>query len=238
MFHDDGKTTLAVQSRVQGRGSQSGEQHRSCGVGGYLQARDQGVQTTGELRTTAPPRVESAGAASARRGGTLSFDDLRGSRRQLDRPEFIVGSVEDVAPHPGVGSFDVASGALDLGAIEGCDVVVRRCCDGDLRREISQVEVAFSQGMGGDDVPDVHDRCGHDVVEAVAFEEPAPAVLAEVGEWFAADQVQRGDQVGHALGAATLAAGAEPAEEVEIGEDAVQGVGRGNAVLMGLLSPR
>jgi len=114
----------------------------------------------------------------------------------LDRPELIVGSVEDVLPHPGVGSVGVAGGALDLGAIEGCDVVVRRCCDRDLRRDISQVEVAFSQGMGGDDVPDVHDRCGHDVVEALAFEEPTPPVLAEVGEWFAADQLQRGDHGG------------------------------------------
>jgi hypothetical protein len=111
-------------------------------------------RTTEVWCTASPPRVESAGAAPARRGGTLSFDDLRGSRRQLDRPEFIVCSVEDVAPHPGVGSFDVASGALDPGAIEGCDVVVRRCCDDDLRREISQVEVAFSQGTGGDDVPE------------------------------------------------------------------------------------
>ena len=92
--------------------------------------------------------------------------------------------------------------------------------------------------MGGDDVPDVDDRGGHDVVEPVAFEEPAPAVLAEVGERFAADEVQRGDQVGHAVGAAALAAGAEPAEQVEVAEDAVEGVGRRDAVLVGLLRPR
>ena len=107
-----------------------------------------------------------------------------------------------------------------------------------MRREVGQVEVADSQGMGGDDVPDVDDRGGHDVVEAVALEEPAPAVLAEVGERLAADEVQRGDEVGHPVGAAALAASAETPEQVEIAEDPVEGVGRRDAVLMGLLSAR
>lgn len=44
---------------------------------------------------------------------------------------------------------------------------------------------------------DVDDRCGHDVVEPVAFEEPAPAVLSEVGERLTTDEVQRGDEVSH-----------------------------------------
>ena len=157
-------------------------------------------------------------------GRAFVINDFRGSRRQLDRPVVVVTSIEDVVPQPRIGSFNVSHGSVDRDAVQSGDLVVLRRGECDVGREVGKVEVADSQGMGGDDVPDVDDRCRHDVVEPVTFEEPAPAVLAEVGERLAADEMQRGDEVGHPLGAAALAANAETPEQVEIAEDPVEGV--------------
>ena len=69
----------------------------------------------------------------------------------------------------------------------------------------------------------------------------ATAPLLEVRDLtveFAGDEVQRGDEIGHPLGAAALAASPQAPEQVEVAEDAVENIGRRDTVLVGLLRAR
>jgi hypothetical protein len=51
-----------------------------------------------------------------------------------------------------------------------------------------------------DDVADIDDGAGHDVVPPVSFEKPGPVVLVKVSERLTADQSERRNQIADAVG--------------------------------------
>ncbi|MBD3783000.1 MAG: hypothetical protein IE926_08615, partial [Micrococcales bacterium] len=113
----------------------------------------------------------------------------------------------------------VTSGVSDGGEIEQRCVLLRCRVVCSLGGAPGGGDVACVEGVGGDEVGDVDDGAGEVMVEAVAVVEPGPSCGAELGEGFAADEVEGADEVGDAVVAAGLASGAEAAEQVGVDEE-------------------
>jgi hypothetical protein len=75
-------------------------------------------------------------------------------------------------------------------------------------------------GVGADDVSDVDDDAGHDVVPAVTVEKPVPVALAELGKWLTRDQSERQNKIVDSAGAVTLSTPPETPEKVEVAQHA------------------
>src|SRR5688500_3594002 len=110
----------------------------------------------------------------------LTLNDLCGALRNVDRRQFVVTAVEDLLIQVLVGLLMATGCLLRLDHVELRDLVVRRRRVGNLSSPQGEVGVARGEGMGGDDMADVNDGTGHDVVPAVAVQQPVPVALAEV----------------------------------------------------------
>jgi len=90
----------------------------------------------GVWRTSVVPGAHSPGLAPAVGRPSFVLDQPCGPGRQLDRTEVIVTAVEHVVAHARIPGMIVAACALDLRAVEGRDLVVRRRCEGDVGGEV------------------------------------------------------------------------------------------------------
>ena len=117
--------------------------------------------------------------------------DLLGSLRQFQRRVAVIGSVAYlIANNPG-GLLAMSRGAGDRGKVKPWDLFVGSGGRRDLGRRPGRLEVAFGEGVGGDEVGDVDDAAYQVMVEPVTLVQPRPPS----GPQF----VERGGAIGFVL---------------------------------------
>lgn len=124
------------------------------------------------------------------------FTGPRSSSLRLKTPSTSWRSAKSAWPVTAATWIKVETAGLVVGSSAVCG----------LRRSPCQVEISDSECVGGDEVGHVDDGARHDVVDVVAFEEPAPSRWSQAAERFASHELQRRHQIGDALGTTHLPA--------------------------------
>ena len=108
------------------------------------------------------------------------LDDGCGPAGQVDGPEIVVAAVEDALDQVTLGEVRVTGGGGDVDQVEPSRFVIRGGAVGRFGCEPGELEVLGCQCVRRDDVGDVDDGAGDDVVDPVAVEEPAPSGRPQV----------------------------------------------------------
>ena len=122
--------------------------------------------------------MEEEAPGSARglywRQPVMRGQDLLSPLRQFQRRVAVIGSVAYlIANNPG-GLLAMSRGGGDRGKVKPWNLLIRRGGGRDLGGRPGCVEVAFGEGMSGDEVGDVDDAAYQVVVEPVALVQPGP----------------------------------------------------------------
>ena len=145
--------------------------------------------------------------------------DLLSSLRQFQRRVAIIGSVAYlIANNPG-GLVAMSRGAGDRGEVKPWNLLVRRGGGRDLGGRPGCLEVAFGEGMSGDEVSDVDDAADQMVVESVTLVQPNPPSGPQLVERLPGHQLECLSQVVDAIGAAGFSANSEAAEQVGVDQE-------------------
>ena len=132
-----------------------------------------------------------------------TVQDFGGARREVFLDFGVV--VGEDALDVGVGFGAVALSVAGGDEVQQGDVFAAACLQGDMGSAGRELWFAGGEVVGGDDVCDVDDHAGVDVVEGVVGEPPV-ALRSAFSERHTDDQVERGPQVGDAVGSAGGAA--------------------------------